>query len=419
MSKAVHRTSLRYRVLSFLLGPAAFGHVVYRSFKDGGRRYFLQRLGLSYPLAKTPSILVHCASVGELSAARPLLSELCRRLPDHQLVISTNTPTAARLASGLSHQGVMHVYMPLDYPFAVSKLLSRIHPSSVLILETEIWPTLLFQTAKKRIATAIINGRLSSRTLRVHRLLRNEYRSSLRNLAAILARSEEDRLKFLELGAESRTTHTVGNLKYAAARTGMRPQPTAIRRPFVLAASTHEGEELQLVHHLPLLKQNNFLLVIAPRYPARGKQLCHQLQQKNLHVDMRSRQDRVSDRTDVYIVDTLGELDSYLNEAVLVFMGGSLIPRGGHNILEPAGFGKCTIVGPHMDNFSLETRELMQAGGIIQVSDNLDLGVQLARLVNDNRTRDHYGANAQQFIQQNSPVLGHYMKHLQPLLKLH
>ena len=148
MSKAVHRTSLRYRVLSFLLGPAALGHVVYRSFKDGGWRYFLQRLGFSYPQAKTPSILVHCASVGELSAARPLLSELCSRLPDHQLVISTNTPTAARLASGLSHHGIMHVYMPLDYPFAVSKLLSRIHPSSVLILETEIWPTLLFQTAK-------------------------------------------------------------------------------------------------------------------------------------------------------------------------------------------------------------------------------------------------------------------------------
>ena len=419
MSKPLYRTSLRYRALLFLLGPAALAYIVYRSSKDGGWRYFSQRFGFNYPLSKVPSILIHCASVGELRAAKPLIFKLCSHYPDHHLVISTNTPAAAKLVPGLLHERIIHVYMPLDYSFAVSKLLTRIRPASVLILETEIWPTLFFQTAKRDISTAIINGRLSSKTLRANRFLKNEYQSSLKNLTMILTRSNEDRSKFLDLGAGEHTTHTVGNLKYAAARINENPCRTAIKRPFLLAVSTHEDEEFQLTRHLPLLKQKKYLLVIAPRYPDRGKPLRHQLQQENFTVAVRSRQDSITDHTDIYIVDTLGELDEYLNEAALVFVGGSLILRGGHNILEPAGFGKCTIVGPHTDNFSLETKELLKANGIIQVSDNQDLGIQLARLLNDDHVRTQYGINAQRFIKQKASVLGSYIKYLQPILQQH
>ena len=417
MSTPHHRTSLRYRALLFLLAPAVLGYITYRSIKDGGWRYFLQRLGFNLPHVPTPSILVHCASVGEFSAAKPLLLELCNQYPGHHLVITTNTPTAAVLASELLHEKIMHVYMPVDYSFAVNRLLSRVHPGSMLILETEIWPTLFSRAAKNNIATAIINGRLSSKTLHVNRFMKNEYQSSLRSLAMILARSDEDRLKFLDLGAESHATHTVGNLKYAAAQIKMDLPATGIQRPYLLAASTHEDEELQLVQHLPLLKQKNYLLVIAPRYPDRGSPLHHQLQQKKLTVALRSRQDSVTEHTDIYIVDTLGELDRYLNEAELVFVGGSLITRGGHNVLEPAGLGKCTIVGPHMDNFSLETRELLKAGGIIQVTGNRDLGDQLARMIDDSHMRAQYGISAQQFIKQKASVLNSYMKCLQPMLQ--
>ncbi len=419
MPKSLRRTSLRYKALLFLLAPAALGYTAYRSVKDGGWRYFSQRLGFNYPLSKIPSILIHCASVGEFSAAKPLIFKLCSQYPDHHLVISTNTPAAAKLVSGLLHERITHVYMPLDYSFSVNKLLTRIGPASVLILETEIWPTLFFQTAKKNISIAIINGRLSSKTLRATRVLKNEYQSSLKNLTLVLTRSDEDRSKFLNLGAEDHTTHTVGNLKYAAAWINKNPCCTEIKRPFLLAVSTHEDEELHLAQHLPLLKQKNYLLIIAPRYPGRGNLLHRQLQQKNFTVAVRSRQDSITDRTDIYIVDTLGELDGYLNEATLVFVGGSLILRGGHNILEPAGFGKCTLVGPHMDNFSLETKELLKADGIIQVSDNQDLGMQLARLLNDEYTRTQYGINAQQFIRQKALVLGNYIEYLQPMLQQH
>ncbi|MCY4420065.1 MAG: hypothetical protein OXC42_02255 [Gammaproteobacteria bacterium] len=417
MPKPIHRTTLRYRALVILLSPIAFGYTVYRAVKDGGRRYFLQRFGIDYPRITLPSLLIHCASVGEFHAAKPLIFKLRDLYPDHHLVISTNTPTAAVLVSKLEDKKISHVYMSLDYSFAVSQLLAHVRPVCVLVLETEIWPTLFFQAAKNDITIAIINGRLSDKTLRANRFLKNEQQFSLQNLDLILARSEEDRLKFLRLGAEHQTTHVGGNLKYASTRIDKPLQQTATKYPFVLAISTHEDEELQLAQHLPLLREKKHLLVIAPRYPERSQALCRQLQQQNWTVSLHSQANGTTSQTDVYIVDTFGELDGFLSEAALVFVGGSLISRGGHNLLEPAGFGKCTVIGPHTENFALETKELQEADGVIQVDDNQDLGLELARLLNNTDVRDQYGKNAQQFVRQKASVLDSYIEHLRPILQ--
>lgn len=418
MSKPLHRTTLRYRALILLLGPVAIIYTVYRAVKDGGWRYFLQRFGFGYPPVQAPSVLIHCASVGEFSAAKPLIFRLREQYPDYRLVISTNTPTAAKLVSEQADERITHVYMPLDYPFAVSRLLANVCPTSVLILETEIWPTLFLQAAKKGIGTAIVNGRLSEKTLRASRFFKNEQQASLRNLSLVLARSGDDHLRFLDLGAEPRTTHVAGNLKYAAARTGKATCRTVSKYPFLLAVSTHEDEELQLAQHLPLLREKNHLLVIAPRYPERCQALCHQLQQENWTVALHSQHDGAPEQTDIYIIDALGQLDGFFSEASLVFVGGSLISRGGHNLLEPAGFGKCTIVGPHTDNFALETKELKDAEALVQVSDNHDLGLQLARLLDNAEVRNQYGENAQQFVQRKASVLDSYLRHLQPMFQL-
>ncbi len=416
MSKPLHHTSLRYRALILLLAPVAIIYTVYRAVKDGGWRYFLQRFGFGCPPVQAPSILIHCASVGEFNAAKPLIFRLHDQYPDYHLVISTNTPTAAKLASKQAEERITHVYMPLDYPFAVNRLLRRVCPACVLILETEIWPTLFYQAAKKGINTAIVNGRLTEKTLRASRFFKNEQQASLRNLSLVLARSDDDHLRFLDLGAEPRTTHVVGNLKYAAARVGKSPCRSTFKYPFLLAVSTHENEELQLAQHLPLLRGKNHRLVIAPRYPERSKTLCHQLQQENWTVALYSQQGGTTEQTDVYIVDTLGQLDGLFSEASLVFVGGSLISRGGHNLLEPAGYGKCTVVGPHTDNFALETRELKEAEAVVQVSDNQDLGLQLAYLLGAAQVRNQYGENAQRFIREKASVLDRYLKYLQPLL---
>ena len=419
MSKPLHRTSLRYRALIFLLAPVAIIYTVYRAVKDGGGRYLLQRFGFGFgcPPVQGSSILIHCASVGEFNAAKPLILALHDRYPDYHLVISTNTPTAAKLVSQQAEERISHVYMPLDYPFAVNRLLTHVRPACALILETEIWPTLFYQAAKKGIGTAIVNGRLTEKTLRASRFFKKEQQASLRNLSLVLARSDDDHLRFLELGAEPRTTHVVGNLKYAAARVGQSRRQIAFKYPFLLAVSTHENEELQLAQHLPLLRERNHRLVIAPRYPERSKTLCHQLQQENWTVALHSQQDGATEQTDIYIVDTLGQLDGFFSEASLVFVGGSLISRGGHNILEPAGFGKCTIVGPHTDNFALETKELKKAEAVVQVSDNRDLGLQLTQLLDNAEVRNQYGENAQQFVRHKARVLDSYLRHLQPILQ--
>lgn len=408
---------MRYRALLLLLAPVAIIYTVYRAVKDGGWRYFLQRLGFVGPPVQAPSILIHCASVGEFNAAKPLILRLHDRYPDYRLVISTNTPTAAKLASKQAEERIMHVYMPLDYPFAVNRLLRRVGPVCVLILETEIWPTLFYQAAKKGIDTAIVNGRLTEKTLRASRFFKNEQQASLRNLSLVLARSDDDHLRFLDLGAEPRTTHVVGNLKYAAALPGQSPCRSTFKYPFLLAVSTHEDEELQLAQHLPLLRERNHRLVIAPRYPERSKTLYHQLQQENWTVALHSQQDGATEQTDIYIVDTLGELDGFFSEASLVFVGGSLISRGGHNLLEPAGFGKCTVVGPHTDNFALETKELKEAGAVVQVTDNQDLGLQLTQLLDNTEVRNQYGENAQQFVRHKARVLDSYLRYLQPILQ--
>ena len=416
MSKPLHRTSLRYRALILLLAPVAIIYTMYRAVKDGGGRYLLQRFGFGCPPVPAPSILIHCASVGEFNAARPLILALHDRYPDYHLLISTNTPTAAKLVSKQAKERITHVYMPLDHPFAVNRLLTRVRPACVLVLETEIWPTLFYQAAKKGIDITIVNGRLTEKTLRASRYFKNEQQAALRNLSLVLARSDDDHLRFLALGAEPRTTHVVGNLKYAGARVDQSHRRIAFKYPFLLAVSTHENEELQLAQHLPLLRERNHRLVLAPRYPERSKTLCHQLQQENWTVALHSQQDGAAEQTDIYIVDTLGQLDGFFSEASLVFVGGSLISRGGHNILEPAGFGKCTIVGPHTDNFALETKELKEAKAVVQVSDNRDLGLQLMQLLDNAEARNQYGENAQQFVQQKTSVLDRYLKHLQPIL---
>lgn len=417
MSKLSRHTSLRYKSILFLLSPLALGHVIYRAIKDGGWGYLSQRLGFNYGRPSSRPILIHCASVGEVNAIKPMLSELRNQCPNTCICISTNTPTAARLVVGMRAQNVVHLYLPLDYAVCVNAFLNRVNPVCMLVLETEIWPTLFLLCTSKNIPVAIINGRLTKKSMRAASVIRNDYRRSLQNLALLLTRSDEDRLRFIGIGADKHSTHTVGNLKYTIRPpTRARTPQIKIARPFLLAVSTHDDEEIQLARHAAILKRKNCLLVIAPRYPHRGKKIARQLRDKNLDVAIHSEKNTVTNDTDVYIVDTLGELERYLGEALLVFVGGSLIPRGGHNILEPASLGKCIVTGPHTENFALEVKELLQANGIIQVADNHELGMTLARLLDNERERSYYGMNARRFMEQKKGMTEKYLKYLRPLL---
>lgn len=418
MSIPPQSPSLRYKIFLLLASPFALIYTLYRALKDGGLRYLLQRFGLYCIPSSSQAILIHCASVGEVKAATPLILELSKNYPEMFFVISTNTPTGAQLVAKLQNEKISHMYIPLDYSLTVKAFLKCINPICVLIFETEIWPTLIFQVANKNLPIAIINGRLSPKTTNANNLVLKEYHRSIQNFTLVLTRSDNDRTSYINIGSHEKSTHTVGNIKYASRFITRTNLPcTIIKRPFFLAASTHDGEELQIVQHIEILKRKNFLLVIAPRYPDRSKQLSKNLKDRNLNIAIRSNKDEITDETDIYIVDTLGELDMFYNEAALVFVGGSLIERGGHNFLEPASFGKCIIVGPNTDNFSLETEELLKANGLIQVSDSHELGVKLIHMLNNDAERIQYGKNAQEFINAKKEVLQDYVKYIKPLIQ--
>jgi len=412
----LHPTSTRYKLSLLALSPLALAHVVYRAFKDGGWRYFKQRLGFGYINHESRPIHFHCASVGEFITAKPLIDAIQTKYPDKNIVVTTNTPTAASLVE--KHKNITHHYLPIDITFSVKRFLNKVYPLCTLILETEIWPTYYSLAAKKFVPLVIVNARLSDKTSETSNFIKNEYARALENVNLVLARSKEDHEKYITLGAASGKTYFVGNLKYAIAdNTNQELACTTIKRPFFLAASTHDNEETQLSEHIELLKRKNYLLILAPRYPDRCKQLSEQFKNSGINVAIRSNRDEITDTTDIYIVDTLGELNIFFNEAALVFVGGSLINRGGHNILEPANFGKCIIVGPHTDNFSLETTELLEADALIQVKDNHQLGTKLITLLKDDNQREAYGKNAMQFMRKQSGILNTYLDHLNPILE--
>ena len=410
-------TSTRYKLILLALSPLAFAHVAYRSLKDGGLQYFLQRLGFTYTCASSNPIHFHCASVGEYLAAKPLIFSILTKYPDSSIAVTTNTTTAASLVKKDSDNNFAHYYFPLDFAFCVKRFLKQVQPRVSFIMETEIWPTYYAQANKLSIPISIINARLSNKTLQTSSFIKQEYKRALVNVKKIFTRSKQDLKNYLNLGADPQSVITLGNLKYAMLENKNEQLAcTTIKRPFFLGASTHEDEELQLSIHVELLKRKNYLLVLAPRYPDRCTTLAKNLKFKGLDVAVRSKHDEITNETDVYIVDTLGELDIFYNEAALVFVGGSLIARGGHNILEPASYGKCIMVGPYTDNFALEVNDLLEAGAIIQVNDNHELGLQLISLLKNDGQREGYGKNAIFFVNQKSEILNKYLENLDQFL---
>ena len=347
-----------------------------------------------------------------------MIDSLHEAFPNESILISTNTPTSASLVTMIGNKKITHHYFPIDFAFCTKRFLNITKPVACFILETEIWPTFFSLAAKNSIPVSIINARLSNKTLDTNELIKKEYSKALKNVDQILARSKEDQARYISLGALPQITKELGNLKYSANNTNDTSLPcTTIKRPFFFAASTHEDEELQLTEHVELLRRKKYLLVIAPRYPDRCKVLVQQFMGKNLQVALRSQHDEINEATDIYIVDTLGELALFYNEAALVFVGGSLIERGGHNFLEPANFGKCIIVGPHTENFELETKELLKANAIIQVNNNHDLGLQLVSLLKNDLQREKYGGNAMRFIEKKSGILSAYLNAIQPIIE--
>jgi 3-deoxy-D-manno-octulosonic-acid transferase len=416
---AVVHPLLPYRLVLWLTAPLLVGYTLWRAARDRDVLYVKQRLGLHMP-AVNESLWMHCASVGEVSAALPLLKALRARHPHVPLVITTNTPTGRAVLLNHMERDAIHTYLPLDFSACVARFIDSTRPRCAMIVETELWPNLYQQCVTRDLSLILINARLSDRTLKAPALIRRAYRHTLSGVAAILARSGADADKFRCLGAPPERVETLGNIKFARPfDCSARPEKDLVGRPYWLAASTHADEELRIAQIWRRLPDTRQLLVIAPRHPERRAAILRQLKPLGMEIAVRSRGDIITAATRIYLADTLGELEALMTHATLVLMCGSLIPRGGHNILEPARLGKPILVGRHMDNFVDETRGLLAAEAIMMARNDGELRLALERLLADGELRAALGSRAAAFMAKHADVAQIYLERLEPLCGLH
>lgn len=337
----------------------------------------LERLGWYSTDAKQPAaadtqsrLWVHAASVGEVFTVLPLVREWLRNTSNGQVLLTTGTPTAALVLEQQALPNVLHQYLPVDFRGACQRFVKQARVQQAWIVETEIWPWLYAICDRADIELTIVNGRLSERTSKQSTgLLASSYQRALANVR-VLARSKEDKDRFVSLGASAANIQVAGNLK-CAGDSDLSGSQSLVTQPYVLAASTHEDEELQLAMAWHPTRKKQALLVIAPRHPERGPAIAKQLTDAGLRVSLRSRGDSPAPTDDVYLADTLGELQTWYRFAAAAFVGGSLIERGGHNVLEPARYGCPVVVGPHTSNFD-DMMTLMRGANAIECVDKAD-----------------------------------------------
>jgi 3-deoxy-D-manno-octulosonic-acid transferase len=408
---------LRYRLLLTLLSPLVLAHLVYYACRHrAGFRFIAERMGIHSRPATTGSIWLHAASVGEVNAAIPLLKLLFQHYPDRHWLLTTNTATGAQTVKQKLDNKVRHCYLPLDYRFAVQRFLRRHQPCCSLIMETELWPNLYHACNRQHIPIALINARLSKKSLNMPRFLHKVAKSCLTQVDIILARGQQDQKAFIQLGAGAEKIQVIGNIKYAAGA-GYSPKPHNIQfdRPYILAASTHADEEVQLAKMWKALRISSHLLVIAPRYPDRRQSVITDINQAGLKVAVHSRNEPVNKDTDVYLIDTLGELAGFMADAAIVFMGGSLVPRGGQNVLEPAAMGRTILTGPLSYTFAEDIEAMQASDAILLIKDIDELGKTITELLQNPDCAKQLGENARCFMRERADVAERYLDAIKKL----
>lgn len=379
-----------YSAVLYLLVPVTLYHLIWRGFRQ--QAYF-QRWPERYALYREPGqgrvLWLHAVSVGEVNAAVPLINALRRGRPDIRLLVTTITPTGSERVRALWGGALEHVYLPYDLPGAVGRFLDHYRPHAALIMETELWPNLLFGCRDRGVPSYILNARLSERSLRGYRVLAPLVARALRTVHTVAAQSLADAVRFVRLGADSDQVREVGNLKFdvtvpesleAFAAEFRRHAGT---RPVWIAASTHEDEEAAVIsiHRRLRARFPDLLLLWAPRHPERFRIVAEHARASGWQVSTRSRARWPQPGDAVFAIDTLGELLSFYACADAAFVGGSLQPVGGHNLLEPAAAGVAIVTGPHLHNFVEIAQRLDEAGALRIGQDVETVSAALAELL--------------------------------------
>jgi 3-deoxy-D-manno-octulosonic-acid transferase len=355
--------------------------------------HWRERLGAAgFARPEGPLVWLHAASVGEARSLLPLMGALLAQRRALQVLLTTGTVTAAALLRERLPARARHQFAPVDRPQAWRAFFAHWRPQLGLLAESELWPNLILEARAQRLPLALVNGRISERSYRRWARLPATAAQLCSGFALCLTQSEADRARLAALGAKQAVT--VGNLKYAAPP--LPADPAALAglaaaigaRPVWLAASTHPGEEILVLeaHHRLAEQLPDLLTLIAPRHPARGERLAAEIRRRGWRLAQRSRAEPLA-ACDIYLVDTLGELGLFYRLAAIALVGGSLVPHGGQNPLEPARLGCPLLLGPHTHNFADIAARLVQAGAARRVTDGAALARALTALLPDRADR--------------------------------
>lgn len=408
-------TMALYQTL-FLLVVVAYAPVAaWRALRDQRARLRLrQRMGFVPPLAGDGALVwIHGVSVGEVKAASNFVAQLRRSRPDLRLLVSATTPNG-HLVARQEYPDLPVVFYPLDFAGFPARALDRLRPLCVLLMELEIWPNFLQAARRRGVPVAVINGRISERTFRGYRLARG----LLPQLDLISRYCVQDRAyqqRLLDLGVDGARVFVTGNMKYDsvvmqshdAARARLVPWLAPAGERVLVAGSTHHDEEAAVLAAVAALQQQAALpvrIVLVPRHPERAADVVEQVR---AHGRVPVRWTEVAERLpplgadDVVVVDTIGQLQRFYAAGDVAFVGGSLVPHGGQNMLEPAAQGRAVLFGPHTTNFRADVELLLAAGAVVQVPDRAAFGRELERLLRDPERCAALGARARQVIADN------------------
>lgn len=396
-----------------------------RALFDSSYRHNLgQRFGFSYPKLDG-CIWIHAVSVGEVVAAAPLIRALGSQYPGRRRLVSTVTPTGATRLAAIFGEEVEHSYLPFEFPIAVNRFFKSVKPQIALIVETEIWPNLYRACGIRNIPLVLASARISPRSVKSYRKLLPLFRETLSYGIVIAAQGEPDAERFLSLGASSDRTRVTGNIKFdIELPADLVERGAALRRdvfgdrPVWIAASTHDKEEvLLLAAHRKLLQSHpDLLLVLVPRHPARFPNVRALLKKSEFQFVARTEERACAVTANVFLGDTMGEVLLFYAACDIAFVGGSLVPVGGHNLLEPAALGLPILTGPHVFNAQEIADRFVNRDACRMVVDADQLAGVVAELLADPAAAAKMGSNAREILEQNRGALSRLLRLIEPLL---
>lgn len=404
-----------YSLLLYCLMPLVLLYLAVRGRKEPAyRQRWQERIGFGSLALQAQPLWLHAASVGEVQAAVPLVRALRQRYPAIPVLITTTTPTGSLRVQELFGRDIQHCYLPFDLPGSVCRFLRRVRPRLAVVMETELWPNLFHGLRSRQVPLVIANARLSPGSLGSYQRMRRLSRETLACVDVVAAQSAADAERYALLGATEQQLVVTGNIKFdlrlaaTLEETGaaLRAEVGGKARPVWIAASTHQGEDEQVLaaHRQLLARWPDLLLILVPRHPERFERVAELCAAQDFSYARRS-QGEVAGAVQLYLGDTMGELMQMYAASDVAFVGGSLVPVGGHNLLEPAALGLAPLSGPEMFNFAEISALLTAADALSIVKSSAELAERVEALLADAAMRQAAGERARQVVEANRGAL--------------